>query len=241
MRVFVMDDYEAMSLKAAELMAAQILLKPDSVIGFATGSTPIGLYKCLVEKYKAGELDFSKIKSVNLDEYMGLSKENDQSYRYYMNNNLFNHVNIELANTYVPDGLAEDGDTECAHYDELIHNLGGIDMQLLGIGNNGHIGFNEPAEHFPINSHCVDLTESTIQANTRFFEDSCQVPRQALTMGIGQIMQAQRVIVIASGMIKAEIVRKAFWGPVTPEVPASILQMHPDFTLIIDREAAAFC
>lgn len=240
MRVIVMDDYEAMSLKAAELMAAQIILKPDSVIGFATGSTPIGLYKHLVEKYKAGELDFSKIKSVNLDEYMGMSKENDQSYRYYMNNNLFNHVNIDLANTYVPNGLAEDGDAECARYDELIRSLGGIDMQLLGIGNNGHIGFNEPAEHFPICSHCVDLTESTIQANTRFFEDPCQVPRQALTMGIGQIMQAQRVIVIASGTVKAEIVRKAFWGPVTPEVPASILQMHPDFTLVIDREATAF-
>lgn len=238
MRVIVTEDYAGMSRKAAELIAAQILLNPQSVLGLATGSTPIGLYQCLVEKYRAGELDFSRIRSVNLDEYLGLSPEDDQSYRYFMNENLFRHININLANTYVPDGIAKDPVAECARYDELICRLGGIDMQLLGIGNNGHIGFNEPANTFALSTHCVALTESTIQANARFFADSEQVPQQALTMGIGQIMRARRVIVIASGSEKREALRKAFWGPVTPEVPASILQMHPDVTLVMDRQAA---
>lgn len=238
MRVMITEDYAGMSRRAAELIAAQILLKPQSVLGLATGATPIGLYRCLVEKYREGELDFSRIKSVNLDEYLGLSPENDQSYRYFMNENLFRHINIDPANTYVPDGIAEDPVAECARYDELIRRLGGIDVQLLGIGNNGHIGFNEPADAFALGTHCVELTQSTIQANARFFADSGQVPQQALTMGIGQIMQARRVIVIASGSEKREALQKAFWGPVTPEVPASILQMHTDVTLVMDRAAA---
>lgn len=238
MRIFIMEDYAAMSRKAAELMAAQILLHPDSVLGLATGSTPVGLYRCLVERFKAGELDFSGVKSVNLDEYLGLPAENSQSYRYFMNRNLFQHVNINMANTHVPDGLTADPEAECVRYDELIRRMGGIDMQLLGIGSNGHIGFNEPADSFPVGAHCVDLAESTIQANARFFPESGQVPRQALTMGIGQIMQARRVLILASGREKKAAVRRAFWGPVTPEVPASILQLHPDLTLVMDRAAA---
>ena len=227
MRIFIMEDYAAMSRKAAELMAAQILLHPDSVLGLATGSTPVGLYRCLVERFKAGELDFSGVKSVNLDEYLGLPAENSQSYRYFMNQNLFQHVNINMANTHVPDGLTADPEAECVRYDELIRRMGGIDMQLLGIGSNGHIGFNEPADSFPVGAHCVDLAESTIQANARFFPESGQVPRQA-----------RRVLILASGREKKAAVRRAFWGPVTPEVPASILQLHPDLTRVMDRAAA---
>ena len=226
MRIFIMEDYAAMSRKAAELMAAQILLHPDSVLGLATGSTPVGLYRCLVERFKAGELDFS-----------GLSKMIIE-FVIIMNQNLFQHVNINMANTHVPDGLTADPEAECVRYDELIRRMGGIDMQLLGIGSNGHIGFNEPADSFPVGAHCVDLAESTIQANARFFPESGQVPRQALTMGIGQIMQARRVLILASGREKKAAVRRAFWGPVTPEVPASILQLHPDLTLVMDRAAA---
>ena len=237
MKIYKTKDYEEMSKKAAHIIASQVILHPDCVLGLATGSTPVGTYKNLVKWYEEGDLDFSQITSCNLDEYRGLSGDNDQSYRYFMNHNLFDSVNIRKECTYVPDGLNEDSDAACREYEEIIARAGGIDLQLLGLGHNGHIGFNEPAEDFPKTTHCVDLTESTIQANKRFFENEADVPRQAYTMGILPIVQAKKVIMIANGKNKADIIKKAFTGPVTPEVPASILQMHPDFTLIADEDA----
>lgn len=232
MKIIKTADYEALSKKAANLIAAQVLLKPNCVLGLATGSTPIGTYQNLVEWYKKGELDFSKVTSVNLDEYVGLDGSNEQSYRYFMNHHLFEHINILRSNTYVPNGIANDWKAECEDYDRMISELGGIDLQLLGIGQNGHIGFNEPAEVFTKNTHLVDLGESTIQANARFFSNIEEVPKQALTMGIGAIMQAKKVLLIANGKEKEEIVKKAFYGPITPQVPASILQLHSDLTVI---------
>ena len=219
------------------MCAAQIVLKPDCVLGLATGSTPVGTYKNLVEWYKNGDLDFSTLSSCNLDEYRGLSPENDQSYRYFMNTNLFDHVNIRKDHTFVPDGLQENSDQACQMYEQIIRDLGGIDLQLLGLGHNGHIGFNEPAEDFPKITHCVDLTESTIQANKRFFEKESDVPRQAYTMGIGTIMSAKKILVVVSGEDKAEILNKIINGPITPQVPASILQLHPDVTIVADNAA----
>ena len=230
-------DAEAAGKAAATLYTALIQSKPDCLLGLATGSTPIPLYKELVKLYEAGELDFSKVRSVNLDEYKGLSGDHPQSYRYFMNDNLFDHVNIQKENTIVPDGLTEDVEAMCDAYEEKIEAWGGIDLQLLGIGHDGHIGFNEPADHFPVNTHCVDLTEETIEANKRFFASRDDVPRQAYTMGVGTIMNARKVLLIASGADKAEIIKKSFFGPVTPEIPASILQMHPDFTLVCDEAA----
>lgn len=237
MRIYVTEDYNAMSRRVASILAAQVLLKPDCVLGLATGSTPVGAYKQLVEWYKKGDLDFAQVRSINLDEYVGLAPTHDQSYRYFMQSNLFDHVNIVPANTNVPNGLAEDAAEECRRYNEVIHTLGPIDLQLLGMGHNGHIGFNEPAETFELETHVVDLTDTTIQANARFFASADEVPRQAMTMGIQTIMQAKKVLVAVSGKDKAEIVKKAFDGPVTPNVPASILQMHPDVILVGDKAA----
>ena len=237
MRIISAKDYEAMSRQAANIIAAQVILKPDCVLGLATGGTPVGTYKELIAKYEAGELDFSAVKTVNLDEYVGLDVTSDQSYVYFMRDNLFHHVNIDLANTNVPCGVAADLDAECARYDELIRSYGGIDLQLLGLGHNGHIAFNEPADHFPVGTHKVELDDSTIQANKRFFEKEEDVPRSALTMGIGSIMGARKILMVVNGKGKAEIVKKAFFGPVTPEVPASVLQLHPDFTLVADEDA----
>ena len=237
MKIFKMKDYDQMSQKAANLIAAQIITKPDCVLGLATGSSPIGTYKQLIEKYNNGDLDFSKVTTVNLDEYKGLPRDNDQSYYYFMNDNLFDHVNIDKENTHVPNGMIEDSEKECADYEALIASLGGQDLQLLGLGHNGHIGFNEPADAFDKTTHCVDLTESTIEANKRFFASADDVPRQAYTMGIGTIMQAKKILIIVSGEDKADIVRDAFFGPVTPQVPASILQMHSDVTLVADEAA----
>lgn len=237
MKIYCEKDYKTMSRRAAGILAAQVILKPDCVLGLATGSTPEGAYEELVRRYQAGELDFSKVTSVNLDEYKGLSGDNDQSYRYFMNVHLFNHVNIDKSRTFVPDGLGEDPEKVCADYDEIIRREGPVDLQLLGLGNNGHIGFNEPASVFEKGTHCVDLTESTIEANKRFFEKEEDVPRQAFTMGIGSIMQAKKILIIVSGEGKADIVARAFGGPVTPEVPASILQFHRDVTLVGDEAA----
>ena len=238
MIIYVGKDYQDVSRKAANIMSAQIIMKPNAVLGLATGSTPIGMYKQLIEWYKKGDLDFSQVTSVNLDEYKGLSGDNDQSYRYFMNTNLFDHVNIDKSRTYVPNGLEEDSEKACADYNEIIRSVGGVDMQLLGIGGNGHIGFNEPGEAFELETHCVDLTQETIEANKRFFDGNVDlVPKQAYTMGIRTIMQARKVLMVVNGAGKAEIVKKAFFGPVTPEVPASILQMHPDFILVADEEA----
>ena len=239
MKVYIGKNYDEMSRIAANVLSAQVTMKPDCVLGLATGSTPIGTYKVLIERCANGDLDFSQVKSINLDEYVGLSGEHDQSYRYFMNNNLFNHINIDKANTNVPNGLAEDVDAECERYNNVINTLGPIDIQVLGMGHNGHIGFNEPDDHFPLETHKVDLAQSTIDANARFFASADEVPRQALTMGIKTIMQAKKVLVVVSGKDKAEIVKKAFTGPVTPEVPASILQMHSNVILVADEAAAS--
>lgn len=237
MKVYKTKDYEQMSRKAASIIASQVILEPDCVLGLATGSTPVGTYKNLVDWYEKGGLDFSRVTSCNLDEYRGLSPENSQSYRYFMNQNLFDHVNIYKESTHVPDGLEADSSKACEDYDKIISDLGGVDLQLLGLGHNGHIGFNEPAEDFPKGTHCVDLTESTIQANKRFFEKEEDVPRQAYTMGIGTIMSAKKILVVVSGEDKAEILNQVINGPVTPKVPASILQLHPDVTIVADEAA----
>ena len=237
MRIYEVKDYQEMSRKAANILSAQVILKPDSVLGLATGSTPIGMYDQLVEWYKKGDLDFSKVKTVNLDEYKGLTHDNDQSYYYFMHEHLFDRVNIDPANTNVPDGTEEDPEKECARYEKLIESMGGVDIQLLGIGHNGHIGFNEPDSTFAKTTHCVDLAESTIEANKRFFASVDDVPRQAYTMGIGTIMKAKKILLIVNGESKADAVAKAFFGPVTPEVPASILQFHSDVVVIGDSAA----
>lgn len=211
--------------------------EPNCVLGLATGSTPIGLYKQLVEWYNKGDLDFSEVMTVNLDEYKGLSRDNDQSYYYFMHQNLFDHVNIPAENTHLPNGMEPDSQKECQEYTNLIQSLGGVDLQLLGIGHNGHIGFNEPGEAFDKQVHCVNLTQSTIEANKRFFASADDVPKQAYTMGIKTIMQAKKILIVASGEDKAEIVRDAFFGPITPKVPASVLQLHNDVTLVADEAA----
>ena len=239
MRIIVTKDYNDMSRKAANIISAQIITKPDCVLGLATGSSPVGAYKTLVDWYKKGDLDFSEVTTVNLDEYRGLTHSNDQSYYYFMNDNLFSHVNIDPAHTHIPDGTEPDAQKACDDFEAIVKNCGGTDLQLLGLGNNGHIGFNEPAEDFPKFTHCVDLTESTIQANARFFDKPEDVPTQAYTMGIGTIMRAKRILLIASGKDKAAIVKEALFGPVRPQVPASILQLHPDVTVVLDEEAAS--
>lgn len=237
MRIIRTKDYEMMSRKAAAVIAAQIVNKPDCVLGLATGSTPIGTYKRLIEMYNAGDIDFEEVKTANLDEYRGLTRDNDQSYYYFMFDNLFKSVNIDIDNTNIPDGTEPDAEKECARYEQVIADLGGVDLQLLGLGHNGHIGFNEPADHFVKKTQCVDLQESTIEANKRFFENKDMVPRQAYTMGIGTIMSAKKILLIVSGEDKAEILAKVISGPVTPMVPASILQMHQDVTVIADDAA----
>jgi len=237
MKIIKTADYNEMSRKAANIIAAQMILKPNSVLGLATGSSPIGTYKELIKKCEEGDIDFSDITTVNLDEYRGLPRTNDQSYYYFMNDNLFNHVNIDKARTHVPNGEVADAEEECGNYEALIKSLGGIDLQLLGLGHNGHIGFNEPADVFAKVTNCVDLQESTIEANKRFFASIDDVPRQAYTMGIGTIMAAKKILVVVSGADKAAIVKKAFTGPVTPRVPASILQMHADVTVVCDAAA----
>ena len=237
MKIYKTKNYDEMSKKAAHIIASQVILNPDCVLGLATGSTPIGTYKNLIEWYNNGDLDFSQITSCNLDEYRGLSGDHDQSYRYFMNHNLFDHVNIRKECTYVPDGLEADSDKAASDYDKIIADQGGIDLQLLGLGHNGHIGFNEPADEFPKGTHVADLAESTIQANKRFFASEADVPRQAYTMGIGTIMSAKKILVVVSGEDKAEILNKVINGPITPQVPASILQLHPDVTIVADEAA----
>ena len=237
MRIYKGKDYADMSRKAANIISAQVILKPDSVLGLATGSSPIGTYEQLVKWYEKGDLDFSEVRTVNLDEYKGLSRENDQSYYYFMHHNLFDHVNLPAENSHLPNGMEPDSDKECRRYSELIRSMGGVDLQLLGIGHNGHIGFNEPGDAFDNDVHCVDLTQSTIEANKRFFASADDVPKQAYTMGIKTIMQAKKILIVASGEDKADIVRDAFFGPITPKVPASVLQLHNDVTLVADEAA----
>ena len=237
MKIIRTKNYEDMSRKAAAIIAAQVVHKPDCVLGLATGGTPVGTYKNLVAWYNAGDVDFSEVKSVNLDEYRNLPVEHPESYWSFMHRNLFNHVNIKPENINLPNGNNMDADAECARYDAVIASMGGVDLQLLGIGHDGHIGFNEPEDHFPVMTHEVALTEMTREANKRFFASKDEVPRQAYTMGTGTIMNARKVLMIVSGKDKAEIIKKAFFGPVTPTVPASILQMHPNFVLVADEDA----
>lgn len=241
MQIYVTKDYLEMSRKAANIISAQIILKPDSILGLATGSSPIGAYDQLVDWYKKGDLDFSRVTTVNLDEYKGLGMENHQSYCYFMYEHLFSKVNIDPANTHLPDGKNDDPDDACSKYNDLLSNLGRQDLQLLGLGRNGHIGFNEPDNIFDKDVHCVSLTNSTIEANKRFFEAGEEVPSYAYTMGIRSILRAKKILVIASGEDKADAVNKAFFGPVTPLLPASILQLHNDVTLVADEAAFKNC
>lgn len=237
MKIISTDSYYQMSRMAANLISAQVIIKPDCVLGLATGSTPVGTYEQLIRWYQKGDLDFSSVTTINLDEYKGLSPDNNQSYRYFMNQHFFQFINIKPENTYVPDGLIADSQKACGDYNRIITQCHGIDLQLLGLGLNGHIGFNEPGAAFEKETHCVDLSESTIRANSRFFDSMELVPKQAYTMGIKTIMQAKKIVVIVNGAAKAQIVRDAFFGPITPKVPASVLQLHNDVTLIGDNKA----
>ena len=237
MVIYNAKDYNDMSGKAANIISAQVIIKPNCVLGLATGSTPEGTYKQLVEWYKKGDLDFANVKAVNLDEYKGLSKDNDQSYAYFMRKHLFDHINIDINNTFIPDGLESDSQKECNRYNNVIKSLGGVDLQLLGIGGNGHIGFNEPGEAFEKETHCVKLTEDTIKANSRFFTSLDLVPKYAYSMGIKNIMQAKSILLVASGKSKAEALYKAIYGEIVPSVPASILQLHNNVTIVADDDA----
>ncbi len=241
MKVVRARDYDDMSRKVANIISAQVILKPESVLGLATGSTPIGAYKQLAEWNKKGDCDFSQVSTYNLDEYRGLSHDDPQSYHYFMKTNFFDHINIDQANTHVPDGSNPDAEAACADYDRIVAAAGYPDLQLLGIGNNGHIGFNEPDDHFSKGTHCVDLTESTIQANSRLFDRIEDVPRQAYTMGVQTIMFARMIVIAANGRAKAQAVYDMCYGPVTPRCPASILQLHNNVVVVADEEALALC
>ncbi len=238
MRVIIAGDYESMSKKAAAILAGQVIARPDSVLGLATGSTPVGTYRELVRRHREGILDFASVVTFNLDEYVGLDAADEQSYHYFMKEHLFNHVNVKLENVRIPNGRAADLAQECRDYEAAIARAGGIDMQILGIGRNGHIGFNEPGPVFEAYTHLVDLDKETVNDNARFFSSIEDVPRQAVTMGIKTIMSAKRIILLANGSGKQQCVRDMVRGKITPAVPASILQLHPDTTVIVDREAA---
>lgn len=237
MRVIVCENYEEVSKEAAKIVASQLILKPDSVLGLATGSTPVGMYNLLAEKNKAGEIDFSEVKSFNLDEYYPMAAEHDQSYRYFMNENLFNNINIKMENTHVLSGTAEDPKKECDDFEKMIDAAGGIDLQVLGIGQNGHIGFNEPDEFLYANTHLTDLTENTIQANSRFFDKIEDVPTKALTMGIATILKSKRIIILASGENKRDVVTDLIEGEISTKNPASMLKVHKDVIVICDKAA----
>lgn len=238
MKLIITKNYEELSIVAANEMAKIIKEKPNAILGLATGGSPMGMYKELIRMNKEGEIDFSEITTVNLDEYVGLSGDHDQSYRYFMNANLFNHININKERTFVPNGLAENIEEECRNYDAKIQDLGGTDVQLLGVGNNGHIAFNEPDTNLVAGTHLTGLTEATIEANARFFASKEDVPTTALTMGLGEIMKSKKIIVIASGEGKAEAVKAMLNGKISTDMPASMLQMHRDVTVIIDEAAA---
>lgn len=239
MRIIVVENYEEMSKKSASMIASQVILKPNSVLGLATGDTPLGMYKELIKLYNQNEIDFKEVRTFNLDEYYGLNRENPQSYYNYMINNLFNNINISRENINVPSGMAKDIDAACLDYENKIKEAGGIDMQVLGIGGNGHIGFNEPDVNFEAETHLVNLDEQTIEANSRFFDSIKDVPVKAISMGIKTIMSSKKIILLANGISKAEAIEKAVKGKINPNVPASILQLHNDVTIIIDKEAAS--
>ena len=239
MKLIVAPDYTGICEKAAKIFAEEIHRKPNCVLGLATGSTPIGLYQALFRRYQDGTLDFSGVNTFNLDEYCGLAGDHPQSYRYFMQKNLFDHINIPHEQTHIPSGIAADPEEECRRYDALIESSGGIDIQLLGIGHNGHIGFNEPDDHFPVGSHLTRLTDSTIEANARFFASKDEVPTHAITMGAGSILKAGKILLMATGAGKAEILCKAATGPVKPQLPASVLQLHRDVVILADEAAAS--
>ncbi len=238
MRIIITENYDDMSNIATDIIAAQLILNPDSVLGLATGSTPTGMYEGLVKLYNEGRIDFKDVVTFNLDEYCGLPDENDQSYHYFMDKNLLSKVNVAPENINIPSGVAEDMEKTCIEYDEKIQSFGGTDIQVLGIGVNGHIGFNEPGDVFVGETHIIDLDETTIEANARFFEKKDDVPKQAITMGMRSIMSAGRILLMASGSGKAKAIYDAIKGPITPLVPASILQLHEDVIVVVDKEAA---
>lgn len=239
MKIIKTKNYDEMSEEAAKIFLEVLNKKSDAVFGLATGSTPIGMYKLFVEWNKEGKMDFAKVSTVNLDEYVGLPGIHDQSYRYFMNDNLFDHVNIDKAKTNVPNGMATDLAAECKRYDEVIKSKGAIDVQLLGLGQNGHIGFNEPSDAFSDGTNVVVLTESTREANKRFFKSIDEVPKKAITMGLGSILHAKKVVMVANGKAKADAVAAMVNGPISPKCPASILRYHDDFVLVVDEEAAS--
>lgn len=239
MRILVLDNYEEMSKKAALMIASQVMLKPDSVLGLATGDTPLGMYKELIALYNKKEVDFNEVRTFNLDEYYGINRENLQSYYNYMINNLFNSINVNIKNINVPDGMAMDIEASCRGYENKIKEVGGIDMQILGIGGNGHIGFNEPDVTFEAETHLVNLNEQTIEANSRFFKSRKDVPVKAISMGIKTIMNSKKIILLANGLNKAEAIERAVKGKIDPNIPASILQLHNDVTIILDKKAAS--
>ena len=236
MKLIVVKDYEAMSRKGADIISSLLTLKSDAVLGLATGSTPVGMYKELSRRNKAGEISFKDVTTVNLDEYYPLSPENNQSYRYFMNENLFNDIDIDKDRTHVLNGLASDAERECDDYEMLIDSLGGIDLQVLGIGRNGHIGFNEPGDFLYPRTHKTSLTDSTIEANSRFFDSKDDVPRFSLTMGIGTILKAKRIIVLASGKDKKDAVQKMLSNTIDTQCPASLLSLHCDVTVIVTED-----
>lgn len=239
MKVIICKNYDEMSQMAAEIVAKQINSNPHTVLGLATGSTPVGMYKTLVKMYKEGKVDFSNVVTFNLDEYVGLDKDHPCSYHRFMDENLFNHINIKRENVHLPNGVAPSLEEECKAYEKMIAKAGGITLQVLGIGHNGHIGFNEPGTPFHSLTHVVELAQRTIEANSRFFNSPDEVPRKAISMGIKTIMQAQKILLLASGKDKAETVSKALHGPVTTDLPASVLQLHPNVTVILDEDAAS--
>lgn len=237
MKIIRGRDYHDVSKKAANIIFAQIIMKQNSILGLATGSTPIGIYQQLIKWYEQGELDFSQVTTMNLDEYKGLPGDHRQSYRYFMNHHLFCHINIDINKTYIPNGMELNSERACREYNQVIRQIGNADLQLLGLGQNGHIGFNEPDIVFSKETHCVDLTESTIKANSRLFEKIEDVPKQAYTMGIKNIMSAKKILLVATGKEKADALKATICGPITSKVPASILQLHPDVVVVADDEA----
>ncbi|MFL0270181.1 glucosamine-6-phosphate deaminase [Candidatus Clostridium radicumherbarum] len=239
MELIIAKNYEEMSKIAAKEIAKLVYVKPDAILGLATGSTPEGVYKELIELNKESRIDFSKVTSFNLDEYKGLSGDHPQSYRYFMDTKLFNHINIDKANTHVLSGVTKHIEKECEEYDAAIEAAGGIDLQLLGIGGNGHIGFNEPSDYLNMNTHLTKLTKDTIEANSRFFNKIDEVPTEAITMGLGSIMKAKKIILLASGEKKAEIIAKLVQEKISTKIPASLLQVHPDVLVIVDQAAAS--
>ncbi len=241
MKVICTRDYDDMSRKTANIISAQVILKPDCNLGLATGTTPIGAYEQLIKWYEKGDVTFAETSTYNLDEYRGLTKDDPQSYRYFMNHTFFDHIDIKPENTHIPEGANLDAEVACAEYDKLVRDAGYMDLQLLGLGRNGHIGFNEPGESFSKGCQCVDLTESTIEANARLFENADQVPRQAYTMGVQTIMRARMIVMAVSGEDKAQAVYDMLKGPVTPHCTASILQLHTNCVVVADEAALSMC